>query len=225
MGQPRLVRPAKRKQLRARDGSTAAAKEWQKKEARASRSAVFCNRCGVDLKIRTGLCKRCADYLGVPVPRPLPTPEQLKAKVKEDLRQREEETRRAYVSRLVPQRKAADAKRRAQTFPRASDVTITHSDGTAEVRAAYATPRELHKVAPEREPIPAYLRRRILARDDNACRYCGNMDGPFHMDHVVPVSKGGPTTQGNLVTACETCNLRKGAQFWKPNPLPRRRRA
>jgi hypothetical protein len=204
---------------------TARAKRRQKKEAQVSRLATFCGRCGVDLKVRTGMCRRCADYLGLPTPKRLPTPEQLKTKAKKDLQQREEENRRAYLARVVPQRKAADAKRRDQTFPRASDVTITRPDGTVEIKPAYKTPLELHKVAPEREPIPGHLRRRVLARDGNACRYCGNMDGPFHMDHVMPVSKGGPTNQGNLVTACETCNLRKGAEYWRPNPLPRRLRA
>lgn len=224
MGQPRLVKPKKHKTVRALDGGTARAKKRQKAEIQASRVATFCNRCGIDLKLRTGMCKRCADYLGIQTPKPLPSPEELKAKAKQDLKRREEETRRAYASRVTPQRKAADEKRRMQTFPRASEVTVTRPDGTVETQPAYETPGQLHKVAPEREPIPAYLRRRILARDDNACRYCGSMDGPFHMDHVMPVSKGGPTTQGNLVTACETCNLRKGADYWKPNPLPRRRR-
>jgi hypothetical protein len=29
-------------------------------------------------------------------------------------------------------------------------------------------------------------------------------------DHIVPVTSGGPTNAGNLVTACSMCNLRKG---------------
>jgi 5-methylcytosine-specific restriction endonuclease McrA len=29
------------------------------------------------------------------------------------------------------------------------------------------------------------------------------------MDHVVPISRGGRTTKGNVVPACKTCNTAK----------------
>jgi 5-methylcytosine-specific restriction endonuclease McrA len=72
-------------------------------------------------------------------------------------------------------------------------------------------------------PIPDWLRQRVLRRDHGACRYCGKTDGPFHLDHVLPVAHGGRTNLRNLVTACSTCNLRKGTQHWVPTPLPRRK--
>lgn len=154
------------------------------------------------------------------MPAPRTSVAQQKARAAAEL----EKVRQTRAERIGRQRRAADDKRRMQTFPRASEVTITRPNGTVETRPAYETPAALRKVAPEREPIAPYLRQKILVRDGNACRYCGNMDGPFQIDHVVAVAKGGATTQGNLVTACETCNLRKGADYWKPNPLPRRRK-
>jgi hypothetical protein len=60
-----------------------------------------------------------------------------------------------------------------------------------------------------RQPIPQWMKEEVLARDGYACRYCGSMDGPFHMDHVYPVSKGGETSVNNLVTACPRCNVKK----------------
>lgn len=69
-----------------------------------------------------------------------------------------------------------------------------------------------------REPL-GDLRIQILARDSYTCRYCGSRVGPFHVDHVVPWSKGGPNTVENLVTACKFCNLRKGTKIWVPKPL------
>ena len=63
-----------------------------------------------------------------------------------------------------------------------------------------------------RDPISAQLRFRVLQRDAFRCQYCGRAarDGAtLHLDHVVPVAAGGPTTEGNLVTACEVCNLGK----------------
>jgi 5-methylcytosine-specific restriction endonuclease McrA len=67
-----------------------------------------------------------------------------------------------------------------------------------------------------RDPLPAALRFGILARDGFRCRYCGRTgDSPgvvLHVDHVVPVVAGGDSSEGNLVTACDECNLGKGTR-------------
>ena len=79
--------------------------------------------------------------------------------------------------------------------------------------ARYATGRA-------RDPLPAQLRFRILARDGFRCRYCGrpgNAPGVvLHVDHVVPVVAGGATTEDNLLTACDECNLGKAARAVVP---------
>jgi len=73
----------------------------------------------------------------------------------------------------------------------------------------------------EREYISEELKWKVLRRDNCTCRYCGEQTGPFHMDHVYPVSKGGETSFENLVTACPRCNLQKYDRvgIW-PNPIP-----
>lgn len=40
------------------------------------------------------------------------------------------------------------------------------------------------------------------------CTWCGcrTLPGRRHVDHVVPLLKGGPTTPDNLVLACSACN-------------------
>lgn len=43
-----------------------------------------------------------------------------------------------------------------------------------------------------------------------ACAYCGGL-GPMTWDHWIPKSAGGLPVRGNLVPACEPCNLAKGA--------------
>jgi hypothetical protein len=52
------------------------------------------------------------------------------------------------------------------------------------------------------------LRFEILKRDGFACVYCGKtpMQSILHVDHVVPVSKGGGDDPENLVTSCQECN-------------------
>ncbi len=43
------------------------------------------------------------------------------------------------------------------------------------------------------------------------CHYCGKQVGAdaLTMDHVVPVSRGGTSTKGNVVPACAACNQTK----------------
>jgi 5-methylcytosine-specific restriction endonuclease McrA len=43
------------------------------------------------------------------------------------------------------------------------------------------------------------------------CHYCGGTFSPdeLTMDHLVPVTRGGKSTPGNVVPACRGCNSRK----------------
>jgi len=52
-----------------------------------------------------------------------------------------------------------------------------------------------------------------LAYFNHACAYCLRSDVPLTMDHVVPVSKGGPHTRDNVVPSCQPCNSKKGAKL------------
>ena len=47
----------------------------------------------------------------------------------------------------------------------------------------------------------------IIRMYDYKCAYCGR--NYEHMDHVIPVSKGGGTTADNVVPACQFCNMSK----------------
>jgi hypothetical protein len=56
----------------------------------------------------------------------------------------------------------------------------------------------------------------ILERDGFACQYCGRKieDGvKLHIDHIIPLSKGGTDAEGNLTTSCEDCNLNKHSKL------------
>lgn len=56
------------------------------------------------------------------------------------------------------------------------------------------------------------MRSTIFLRDGHRCFYCGDDDGPFECDHVIPVSRGGATDLGNMVVACRTCNRSKSSK-------------
>ena len=53
-------------------------------------------------------------------------------------------------------------------------------------------------------------RRAVFARDRWTCQYCGSRSSSLTVDHVVPRSKGGPSSWDNIVTSCAPCNRRKG---------------
>jgi 5-methylcytosine-specific restriction endonuclease McrA len=47
-----------------------------------------------------------------------------------------------------------------------------------------------------------------FAEFDHPCAYC-RADGDLHIEHVVPISRGGGHALGNIVPACESCNYSK----------------
>jgi hypothetical protein len=52
------------------------------------------------------------------------------------------------------------------------------------------------------------------------CYWCGKPVGAsYHVDHVIPLTRGGSNGPENLVISCPTCNLRKGNKLpgeWHP---------
>ncbi|MDV8076287.1 HNH endonuclease signature motif containing protein [Rhodococcus sp. IEGM 1370] len=45
-----------------------------------------------------------------------------------------------------------------------------------------------------------------------SCWYCGKLEPVMHVDHAIPLARGGTDDWTNLVNACPTCNLRKHAK-------------
>lgn len=73
-------------------------------------------------------------------------------------------------------------------------------------------------VAREREKARA-LRKSVWWQQQlqtGVCHYCGKRVGAagLTLDHVVPVSRGGTSTKGNVVPACDACN--KGKKYLTP---------
>lgn len=46
----------------------------------------------------------------------------------------------------------------------------------------------------------------------SSCFYCGSTQR-IEADHIIPVSRGGNTSIGNLVPACRSCNAKKSNRF------------
>lgn len=61
--------------------------------------------------------------------------------------------------------------------------------------------------------LPGHLAALVRARAHGRCEYCRlvqSLQGAtFHVEHIVPVSRGGSSTAENLALACPGCNLHK----------------
>ena len=66
-------------------------------------------------------------------------------------------------------------------------------------------------------------RDRIEARALSRCEYClapQNACGyRFHLEHIVPVTLGGPDQESNMALACASCNLAKSDRLSALDPL------
>lgn len=72
--------------------------------------------------------------------------------------------------------------------------------------------------AGQRALMTSKLRQQIKERDHFTCQSCGvSLEQEPHLlleiDHIVPVSKGGLTTEDNLQTLCWRCNRSKGSKI------------
>ncbi len=75
-----------------------------------------------------------------------------------------------------------------------------------------------NSAAGQRALMTSKLRQKIKERDNFTCKKCGiSVKNEPHLllevDHIIPISKGGLTTEDNLQTLCWKCNRTKGAKI------------
>lgn len=99
---------------------------------------------------------------------------------------------------------------------------IVESDGDRPVRSArLSVPRPAVIRLVKFIHVPRKFRRQVtntflFARDEYRCQFCGRTGAEFRTrecltrDHLIPLSRGGTNVWTNVVTACSTCNTRKG---------------
>jgi 5-methylcytosine-specific restriction endonuclease McrA len=82
----------------------------------------------------------------------------------------------------------------------------------------YAHERRARMYAVAYEP---FSRLEILVRDGGRCFHCGTeLTGPWDMDHLVPLSRGGPHIRSNVVASCRSCNRKRHSRVWEGASLP-----
>lgn len=99
-------------------------------------------------------------------------------------------------------------------------VSDTYSCSYVDVREMYEglviigfeTTTKKHFCKNQRRLMTKSLRDQIMHRDNFTCQKCGKYMPDkvgLHIDHIVPVSKGGKTVTSNLQVLCSVCNQRK----------------
>ena len=80
------------------------------------------------------------------------------------------------------------------------------------VRAQVKVPSVIQILYYVRKPYmaPKFSKRAVFMRDNYTCQYCGKHIPKPTIDHIIPSSKAGKTNWFNVVTACHTCNNKKG---------------
>ena len=59
-----------------------------------------------------------------------------------------------------------------------------------------------------------FSKKAVFYRDKNQCAYCLTKlkKEELTIDHIIPACQGGEKTFENIVTACQSCNLKKGGR-------------
>ena len=63
-----------------------------------------------------------------------------------------------------------------------------------------------------RESIPETVKIFVWRRDEGKCVNCGSHE-KLEFDHIIPVEKGGSSTERNIQLLCEPCNRKKSNQI------------
>ena len=90
-------------------------------------------------------------------------------------------------------------------------------DTASAKRAAAAAIRNTRCAECAPRKVPPSLRAEVLVRDNFTCKWCGRNVREhgvvLHIDHIVPVSRGGPTVKENLQVLCAEDNLAKSNRY------------
>ncbi len=99
-------------------------------------------------------------------------------------------------------------------FDGKAEVLESHAAMISSATRSFSMPSVIRMVYLIRRPRPRVklTRREVFIRDRYTCQYCGRHMHDLTIDHVVPKSRGGDHTWENLVSACKTCNHRKGGK-------------
>lgn len=108
-----------------------------------------------------------------------------------------------------------NARRAIVLLDRGKAEVLEHAQGSLRTTtASLQLPSVIRLVYMIRRPRPQVRlsRREVFLRDGYTCQYCGVKTRDLTLDHVMPRHRGGKHLWDNLVSACKSCNHRKGSR-------------
>ena len=94
--------------------------------------------------------------------------------------------------------------------------SLSDSDNELYKRIKIYLNNQIYETEKQRNELTYSLRMQVLNRDNFTCQKCGRTRADkvkFHVDHIIPISKGGKTLLTNLETLCRDCNLGKRSKI------------
>ena len=122
------------------------------------------------------------------------------------------------IEYVKPWKKAQTTIKPDEKINSATTAKVTIRQTPSVKLAAYNRNPTKEEMRKERNKMNSALREKILSRDNYTCKKCGlsRCDEPhlaLHVDHSIPIAKGGKTVETNLQTLCWQCNLSKGSKI------------
>ena len=101
----------------------------------------------------------------------------------------------------------------------ANNMAKGYTEKSTKESMGFKSSRHLNKLMWEkvRGDIKPSKRWKISKRDNFRCVLCGSdaTDRKLHIDHIVPVSKGGKSIDSNLRVLCDSCNIGRNTDLSK----------
>lgn len=121
---------------------------------------------------------------------------------------------REYRERNPEKRKAAMKSWRQRNAARVAAYNKEYRADNRERLRAYTSTMKALRRAIEAAGITGGVLAAWTREQPKVCFYCGtDCEGLFHVDHFIPLARGGAHVLTNLRIACAPCNLRKNAKM------------
>lgn len=175
----------------------------------------MCVECGTQPKGKNSYCSPC-------------DAKRAKEYYQKHQKERKAYNRKRYLDKKV---KAVKAKRYEKVAEQRKASSKRYYDEHKEERRAYftsergkevnraATLRRKARILKQTEPTSARWKRAdIIERDHSVCYWCHNIvpSEDLHIDHVMPIAKGGSDSADNVAVTHRLCNLTRPRKYRDP---------
>lgn len=128
--------------------------------------------------------------------------------------EREKERKRKWKEANQWREKETNRKWREANLERHKELSRKWKEANPDKTAANNHKRRARKSNADGTATAEQIKARFQYHE-NRCYYCGDSESGLHIEHRIPLSRGGSNWPANLVPSCPTCNLSKHAKTEK----------